>query len=88
MGQKDLSQKDLEFYPDVFADTMNALMYDGKTVVHSENLQPAPTETLYAGAEKDLRNQFHDVSKYEMQGERIKLQYAFPSAGGTAEISK
>lgn len=75
MGQKDLSQKDLEFYPDVFADTMNALMYDGKPVVHPENLQPAPTETLYAGAEKDLRNQFHDVSKYEMQGERIKLQY-------------
>lgn len=24
MGQKDLSQKDLECYPDVFADTMNA----------------------------------------------------------------
>ena len=26
MGQKDLTEKNLEFYPDVFADIFNALM--------------------------------------------------------------
>lgn len=65
MGQKDLTQKNLEYYPDVFADTVNALLYGGKQVLSPNDLQPAPTETLYPGNEKSLRNQFHDVSKYE-----------------------
>lgn len=30
MGQKDLTEKNLEFYPDVFADVLNALLYQGK----------------------------------------------------------
>ena len=47
MGQKDLTQKDLECYTDVFADVINALMYDGEKVLQDENLQPAPTETIY-----------------------------------------
>ena len=32
MGQKDLTQKNLEHYPDVFADVINALLYQGKQV--------------------------------------------------------
>ena len=75
MGQKDLSEKNLEFYPDVFADTVNALLYDGQPVVDPDTLTPAPTETLYPGNTGKLRNQFQDVSKYQMQGESIHLQY-------------
>ena len=47
MGQKDLTQKNLEYYPDVFADILNALLYEGKQVVQPDKLQPAPTETIY-----------------------------------------
>ena len=36
---------------------------------------PAPTETLYHSQRGELRNQFNDVSKYEMQDNTIRLQY-------------
>uniref|UniRef100_UPI004056B988 hypothetical protein n=1 Tax=Acetatifactor sp. TaxID=1872090 RepID=UPI004056B988 len=75
MGQKDLAEKNLEFYPDVFADVINVLLYRGEEEVLEEELQSAPTETLYPGHEKQLRNQFHDVSKYVMKDGKIKLQY-------------
>ena len=75
MGQKDLTQKNLEYYPDVFADILNALLYEGKQVVQPTELQPAPTETIYPSKNGNLRNQFHDVSKYEMREGIIRLQY-------------
>lgn len=75
MGQKDLTEKNLEFYPDVFADVLNSLLYQGKQVVTPEDLQAAPTETLYSGRDGSLRNQFHDVSKFVMKNGHIKMQY-------------
>lgn len=75
MGTKDLSEKHLESYPDVFADVVNALIYQGKQIVNPEELQAAPTETLYPGKEETLRNQFHDVSKYVVRDGEIALQY-------------
>lgn len=41
----------------------------------AEELQPAPTETLYATSNGTLRNQFHDVSKYVTCNGEIKIQY-------------
>lgn len=61
MGQKDLTEKNLEYYPDVFADIVNVLLYLGEQVTEAAELQPAPTETLYRGDEGKLRNQFCDV---------------------------
>lgn len=87
MGQKDLTAKDLESRPEVFADIINALIYGGEQIVSPEQLQPAPTETLYEGMTgasgkeanqgkcSKLRNQYNDVSKYEMEGRNIKIQY-------------
>lgn len=75
MGQKDLSEKCLENYPDVFADTINALLYQGKQIVLAEHLKEAPTETLYWSKKGKLRNQFQDVSKYVEENGRIKVQY-------------
>ena len=75
MGQKDLTEKNLEFYPDVFADIFNALLYHGKQVVSPMELQSAPTETLYTRRNGQLHNQFHDVSKYVMRNGKIEMQY-------------
>lgn len=75
MGQKDLTQKNLDCYPDVFADIVNALLYDGRKVLVSEKLSDAPTETVYCDKDNMLRNQLQDVSKYEVAGERINVQY-------------
>ena len=73
MGQKDLTEKNLEFYPDVFADIINALLYQGQQIVSASELQPAPTETLYPDSNNKLHNQFHDVSKYLMQDGHITI---------------
>ena len=75
MGQKDLTEKSLEFYPDVFVDVINVLLYHGKPMVEATELQPAPTETLYPGKRGELHNQFHDVSKYVVRNDRIEMQY-------------
>ena len=75
MAQRDLTEKNLEYYPDVFADIINTLLYGGKPTLTAAGLQPAPTETLYPGTSACLRNQFQDVSKYEMDAERVKIQY-------------
>lgn len=75
MGQQDLTQKSLEHYPDVFADIINALLYEGRQLLLPQCLQPAPTESLYHSRTGKLRNQFQDISKYEMREGKILLQY-------------
>lgn len=63
MGQKDLVQKNLEYFPDVFADIINALLYQGEQMVDAEELKAAPTENLYMGEAGKVKNLFQDVSK-------------------------
>ncbi len=82
MGQKDLTEKSLESYPDVFVDTINALLYHGKAIVEAAELQPAPTETLYPGRNGELHSQFHDISKYVVKEGRIKVQYTLENETG------
>ena len=38
MAQKDLTEKNLEYYPDVFADIVNTLLYRGKPILTVEDL--------------------------------------------------
>ena len=80
MAQKDITQKNLEAYPDVFADIINAFHYGGKPVVQEHELQAAPTESFYhfynTGAKlPKLKNQFQDVSMYRVQAGEITLCY-------------
>lgn len=75
-GTKRFDAKNLEFYPDVFADIINALLYKGEPVVKSEELMAAPTENLYLGKEGDIRNLYQDISKYVVENGKIKAQYS------------
>lgn len=72
---KDLVEKDFMAFPDVAADVVNALLYDGEHIVSAAELLPAPTETLYS--HKKLRNQYEDLAKYEMRGGQIQTMYLF-----------
>lgn len=72
---KDVTQKNLEGFPDVAADILNMFIHGGKQVVKAGNLYPAPTETEYAPPGSVLRNQLEDISKYEMQEGKIRVQY-------------
>ena len=74
---KDLTQKNLESFPDVAADILNVFIYEGRNVVKKDALYPAPTETEYISLGAVLRNQLDDVSKYEMREGRIRIQYLF-----------
>ena len=44
MGQKDILLKNY-FTPDIFADAINAIVYDGKQVVTPERMNPIDIET-------------------------------------------
>ena len=74
MGEKDILEKVLMSYADVFADCENALAYGGRRRLEAEKMHPAPTESFYRGKEK-LHNQFSDVSAYLVEDGEIRLQY-------------
>ena len=67
MGEKDLAEKKLEDYPEVFADIMNVLVM-GKDYIQPKLLIDGPTESIYK-AEGKTRDQFRDTSKYYRDAE-------------------
>lgn len=67
MGEKDLAEKKLEDYPEVFADIMNVLVMR-KDYIQPELLADGPTESIYK-AEGKTRAQFRDTSKYYRDAE-------------------
>ncbi|MBD5137555.1 MAG: Rpn family recombination-promoting nuclease/putative transposase [Lachnospiraceae bacterium] len=71
MAQKDISEKYLEEYPDVFADIVNVLVL-GKNYINPDNLYNGPTESIYkseCGA--GIREHRRDVSKYYIRNKKV-----------------
>lgn len=71
----DISEKELEDYPDVFADIINALVYQGSDIVKPENLRPATVETRYLNLDGKLRRQTEDIAKYEVINDEAKILF-------------
>lgn len=63
MAEKDIAEKDLESYNDVFADIVNVLLFDGRQVVQEESLSDARSGSSYKSAD-GLHAQERDVAKY------------------------
>lgn len=61
--QKDLSQKILEDIPEVFADIVNVLLFEGKAVVKENELEDFESRSQYKFAGK-YHEQERDVAKY------------------------
>ena len=72
MAEKDLSEKLLEEYDDVFADIVNVLLFDGKREVKEEELVETGTESQYKADDSVLHAQERDVAKYWKKG-KIRL---------------
>lgn len=72
MGQKDISEKLLEDYNDVFADIVNVLLFQGEQRVRSESLEDATPISQYKSDDGKLHEQERDVMKYWREG-RIRL---------------
>lgn len=62
MGEKDLSEKYLESYNDVFADILNVLLFDGKRQIEPSELSETITETQYK-ADGKPHEQRRDIAK-------------------------
>ena len=67
MADKDLAEKYLESFSDVFADIYNVLLFR-KEILLEEGLEEGPTESIYKVEENNLRNQFRDTVKLYKNG--------------------
>lgn len=63
MAEKDMVEKTLEAYNDVFADIVNVLLFNGKEKIKEEDLEPAVARSVYK-ADRKLREQERDTAKY------------------------
>lgn len=63
MAEKDMTEKTLESYNDVFADIINVLFFNGKRKIKEEELEQAVTRSVYK-ADQKLREQERDTAKY------------------------
>lgn len=68
MGAKDIAEKTLEMYNDVFADIVNMKFFDGKQVVQPDSLEDAVATSQYKDDEGELHEQERDVAKYWKDG--------------------
>lgn len=62
MGEKDIVEKNLESYGDVFADIVNVLLFGGKRIVKEEELESDNTDSMFKNDGR-LHEQARDVSK-------------------------
>ena len=67
MAGKDVAEKLLEAYNDVFADIVNGLLFDGETVVRPEELEDQAPRAIYK-ADGAIREIERDVAKRWVKG--------------------
>ena len=64
MGQKDMAEKIMEDYPDVFADIVNVLLFDGKQVISEEDLKETGMRSQFKADTGRIHEEERDVGKY------------------------
>lgn len=64
MGQKDLTEKLLADYNDVFADIVNGLLFEGKELIQPEDLITAQPISQYKAEDGKVHEQERDLAKY------------------------
>ena len=85
MGQKDITEKQLEDYNDVFADIYNVLVFE-KDVIDESRLQDGTTESRYKDDNGQSRDQRRDVMKTYLDEYRMEL--AFVGIDNQTEVDK
>lgn len=73
MANKDISEKHLEAWNDVFADIVNVLLFDGRRLIREDELESDTKDSMFK-ADGEIHEQERDVSKFWKNGEiRISL---------------
>lgn len=85
MGQKDMTEKLLEEYNDVFADIYNVLVFE-KEVLLEEQLRDGTTESIYKADKGDYREQRRDVMKTYL--DEYQMELAFVGIDNQTSIDK
>ena len=71
--KQDIASKLLEEYPEVFADIINVVLFDGEEIIKPENLTQIPTEAFSRGVDGDLRQGNRDVLMADVRNGRYCL---------------
>lgn len=72
MGVKDTAEHALLSHDDVFANTVDGLLFAGRGVVSCDALEPAETRTPWTGTQR-LRDQQRDVARFWKGGAEVRL---------------
>ena len=64
MGEKDVSEKILEDYNDVFSDIINGLVFKGEQIVQPEALRNSAVHSQYKADDNKLHELERDVTKH------------------------
>ena len=64
MGAKDITEKALESYNDVFADIINVLLFNGEQIVKENELEDAVVRYHYKADEGKIHEMERDTAKY------------------------
>ena len=73
MAEKDMAEKTLAAYNDVFSDIINVLLFDGNNKIKEDELEQASARSIYK-ADGRLREQERDIAKY-WKKHSIRLSY-------------
>ena len=80
--KKDVVEKEFVAFPDVAADVINVLLYQGERMADKDSLMAGPTESVYQGKKK-LRNQYEDICKYKFADGAVHLMYLIANQSRT-----
>ena len=73
MGEKDITEKNLEAWNDVFADIVNVLLFKGKRLIKENDLEADTKDSMFK-VDGKIHEQERDVSKFWKNGEiRISI---------------
>lgn len=72
MGQKDMAEKLLADYNDVFADIVNVLLFDGRNEISEDDLVETKVKSQYKADDSRLHEQERDVAKI-LKKDNVKI---------------
>ena len=86
MGQKDISEKMLADYNDVFADIVNVLLFDGKKMIDPKSLEQSKVRSQYKADDTLLHEMERDVAKYWKEKEVTIALYGMENQSKSERI--
>ena len=86
MGQKDISEKMLADYNDVFADIVNVLLFDGKKMIDPKSLEQSKVRSQYKADDSLLHEMERDVAKYWKEKEVTIALYGMENQSKSERI--